>query len=106
MGYWTYYLAWIALTYALHRPWVMLGAVLFFVLRPFIPDPWVLARTWGRMRALEGQVAANPSNVTARRDLAELWLERLRPKRALELLDEARRRDPDDAELLYLTGLA
>jgi len=106
MGYWTYYLAFMALTYALHRPWVMLGAVVFFVLRPFIPDPVVLARTWSRARALDAQVAANPANVTARRDLAVLWLERLRPGRALTLLDEARRRTPDDAELLYLTGVA
>jgi predicted Zn-dependent protease len=106
MGYWTYYLAWIALTYALHRPWLMAGALVFFVLRPFIPDPVVLFRTFGRIRTLEAQIAANPANVTARRDLASIWLERLRPGRALELLDEARRRDPDNAELLYLTGLA
>jgi predicted Zn-dependent protease len=106
MGYWTYYLAWIALTYALHRPWVMAGAVVFFVLRPFIPDPFVLARTWGRIRSLDAQIAANPANVTARRDLAMLWLERLRPGRALALLDEARVRDPENAELLYLTGVA
>jgi predicted Zn-dependent protease len=106
MGYWTYYLAWMALSYAIHNPWAMVGAVVFFVLRPFIPDPFILLRTWGRLRALEAQVAANPANVTARRDLAVLWLERLRPRRALELLDEARKRAPDDAELLYLTGLA
>ena len=106
MGYWTYYLAWMALTYALHRPWMMVGALAFFVLRPFIPDPFVLARTWGRIRALDAQIAANPANVTARRDLAVLWLERLRPRRALELLDQARTRTPDDAELLYLTGVA
>jgi predicted Zn-dependent protease len=123
MGYWTYYLAWIALTYALHRPWMMVGALGFFVLRPFIPDPFVLARTWRRIRTLEGQIAANPANVTARRDLAEIWLTRLRPRRALALLDEARaRRDGGsaskppaesaapiataDAELLYLTGVA
>lgn len=106
MGYWTYYLAWIALTYALHRPWMMVGALGFFVLRPFIPDPFVVARTWGRIRALDAQISANPANVTARRDSAVLWLERLRPRRALELLDEARKRAPDDAELLYLTGLA
>ena len=62
MGYWTYYLAWIALTYALHRPWLMVGALVFFVLRPFIPDPWVLARTFGRIRALEAQIAANPAD--------------------------------------------
>jgi hypothetical protein len=106
MGYWTYYLAWIALTYALHRPSLMVGALLFFVLRPFIPDPWVLAKTFGRIRALEAQIAANPANVTARRDLATLWLERRRPGRALSLLDEARVRAPKDAELLYLTGIA
>lgn len=106
MGYWTYYLAWIALTYALQRPWLMVGALIFFVLRPFIPDPVVLVRTFGRIRALESQIAANPANVTARRDLAVLWLERMRPGRAKDLLDEARRRHPDDAELLYLTGVA
>jgi predicted Zn-dependent protease len=106
MGYWTYYLAWIALTYALHRPWLLVGALVFFVLRPFIPDPIVVARTWSRMRALEAQVLANPANITARRDLAVLWLERMRPRRALSLLDEARARAPNDPELLYLTGLA
>jgi predicted Zn-dependent protease len=106
MGYWTYYLAWMALTYALHRPWMMAGLVVFFVLRPFLPDPFVLARTWGRIRALDAQIAANPANVTARRDLAVIWLTRLRPRRALTLLDEARTRTPADAELLYLTGVA
>ena len=106
MGYWTYYLAWRALTYAMHRPWMLAGALVFFVLRPFIPDPLVQARTWGRIRTLDAQIAANPANVTARRDLAVLWLERLRPRRALQLLDEARTRTPDDAELLYLTGVA
>ena len=106
MGYWTYYLAWIAFTYAVHRPWMLVGALVFFVLRPFIPDPFVLAGTWGRIRTLDAQIAANPANVTARRDLAVLWLARLRPRRALALLDEARRRSPDDAELLYLTGVA
>src|ERR1700733_14138451 len=106
MGYWTYYLAWTLLSYAVHQPWMLAGVVVFFVLRPFVPDPWVLARTWGRIRSLEAQIAANPANVTARRDLAVIWLERMRPRRALALLDEARRRDPGDAELLYLTGLA
>jgi len=106
MGYWTYYLGWILLTYALHQPWMIVGVAVFFVFRPFIPDPVLLARTWGRIRSLDAQIAANPSNVTARRDLAEIWLSRLRPGRALELLDEARKRHPDDAELLYLTGVA
>src|SRR5205814_2378681 len=45
-------------------------------------------------------------NITARRDLAVIYLQRLRPRAALKLLDEARQREADDAELLYLTGLA
>ena len=106
MGYWTYYLGMMLLTYGLHQPWMLAGVAVFFVFRRFIPDPVVLARTWGRIRALDSQIAANPSNVTARRDLAVIWLERLRPGRALELLDEARLRHPDDPELLYLTGVA
>ena len=106
MGYWLYYLGFLALTFALQRPWVMVGVLVFVALRPFVPDPIVLARTWGKIRALDAQIAANPANVTARRDLAIIWLERLRPRRALELLDEARLRAPDDAEMLYLTGLA
>lgn len=106
MGYWTYYLGLLALTFALQRPWVMLGVVIFVVLRPFIPDPVVVARTWRKLRSLEAQIEANPANITARRDLAVLWLERLRPGRALELLEEAQKRAPNDAELLYLTGVA
>jgi tetratricopeptide (TPR) repeat protein len=88
------------------RPWVMAGVLVFFVLRPFIPDPWVLVKTFGRIQTLGAQIGANPANVSARRDLAELWLERLRPRRALSLLDQARQRDPNSAELLYLTGVA
>jgi predicted Zn-dependent protease len=106
MGYLTYYAGWMLLSYALRSPWAMAGALVFYVLRPYIPDPLVVLKTYGQMRILDAQIAANPANVTARRDLAMLWLERLRPGRALELLREARRRAPNDAELLYLTGLA
>jgi len=94
------------LTYVLQQPLLLVGIVVFFLLRPFVPDPWVIARTWGHIRRLDAQIAANPANVTARRDLAQLWLTRMRPGKALSLLEEARRRDPKNAELLYLTGLA
>ncbi len=106
MRYWTYYLAMFFLSYALARPWVMLGAIVFFFLRPVLPDPWVLWSTRGLIRSLKSQIAANASNVTARRDLARIYIDRLRPGAALSLLDEARARHPDDAELLFLTGLA
>jgi predicted Zn-dependent protease len=105
MAYWWYYFAMIFLSYALHRPWFMVGILIFFLVRPILPDPVVLLRTWGTIQKLNAQIEANPANVTARRDLAIVWLERLRPRRALELLDEARQRSPNDAELLYLTGV-
>ncbi len=106
MGYFTYYLALMLLAFVLQRPPLLLGIVVFLILRPFLPDPVVLVRTWGRIRALDRQIEANPANVTARRDLAMLWLERMRPGRALELLVEADKRDPNNAEILYLMGLA
>jgi tetratricopeptide (TPR) repeat protein len=84
----------------------LIGIVVLFLLRNHIPDPWVLFRTWGRISSLRRQIDANPQNVTARRDLALIYLERLRPGAALELLEQALKRFPDDAELLYLQGLA
>ncbi len=106
MGYWTYYLAWMLLAYATQYPWLALGALAFVALRRFVPDPFVILQTMGRIRGLRQQIEANPSNVTARRDLATIYLQRLRPRAALKLLDEARQRAPNDAELLFLTGLA
>lgn len=105
-GYWSYYLIWILLAWGLQYPWLLGGVALFFLLRRFIPDPWILLRTAGRIRSLRTQIEANPHNTTARRDLARIYLARLRPRAARRLLDEARRRHPEDAELLYLSGLA
>lgn len=106
MGYWTYYLLMMALWYLVDQPLLLVGIVVIFLLRDRIPDPVVLMRTAGRIRTLRTQIAANPANVTARRDLARVYLERSLPKRALVLLEEARKRHPDDPELLFLTGLA
>jgi tetratricopeptide (TPR) repeat protein len=55
---------------------------------------------------LEVEVAENHDNVTARRDLARHWLHRGRPRRAIPLLEEARRRDRESAELPLLLGKA
>jgi len=106
MGYFTYYIGIMLLAFVLQRPPLLAGIIVFLILRPFLPDPVVLLRTFGRIRALDRQIEANPANVTARRDLAMLWLERMRPGRALELLVEADRRDPNNAEILYLMGLS
>ncbi len=106
MGYWVYYLAVLLAYWAADNPSVLVVLVLFFVLRRWIPDPFVLFRTFGRIGTLREQIAANPANVTARRDLARIYLERLRPRSALKLLDEALSRDAESPELLYLRGLA
>jgi tetratricopeptide (TPR) repeat protein len=107
MGYyWAYYLVVLLAYWASDHPAILLGLVLLFVARRWIPDPWVFMRTFGRIRALRGQVRANPANVTARRDLARIYLERLRPGAALALIDEARERDHASTELLFLRGLA
>lgn len=106
MGYWTYYLLFIVAWLVIGHPWLLLGILLVFLFRRFIPDPWILLRTFGQVRRLRAQIDTNPSNATARRDLARIYLSRMRPRAALQLLDEARQRDPDNPELLYLTGLA
>jgi tetratricopeptide (TPR) repeat protein len=105
-SYFTYYLAWIFLSYALRTPWLLLGVVVFLVLRRFIPQPGALMRLFGRARSLRGQVEVNRSNITARRDLAVLYLDGLRARAAVPLLQEGLALSPNDPELLYLSGLA
>lgn len=106
MGYFAYYLIWIGLSFALRYPALAVFALVFWFLRDRLPDPLKWARGYARASRLEQQVATNPANVTARRDLARAYLEGFRPGRALAFLEEARRLRPDDAELLFLTGLA
>jgi tetratricopeptide (TPR) repeat protein len=106
VGYFAYYLAWIGLSFALRYPALAVFALVFWFLRDRLPDPFKWLRGYALASKLEQQVALNPANVTARRDLARTYLEGFRPGRALEFLKEARALRPDDAELLFLTGLA
>jgi tetratricopeptide (TPR) repeat protein len=105
-SYFTYYLAWMLLAYALRRPWFLAGVLFFLILRRYIPDPLALFRALSRGRKLRVQVTINPANVTARRDLANIYLDVLRPRAALKLIQEALARTPNDPELLYLSGVA
>jgi tetratricopeptide (TPR) repeat protein len=106
MTYWLYYLAWLLAAWGARRPALLLGVLVFLAIRRWLPDPSALWDGLRRLSALRALVALNPANVPARRDLALLLLELRRPRAALEVLAEARARTPDDAELLYLTGLA
>jgi tetratricopeptide (TPR) repeat protein len=105
-GYFYYMLAMMAFGLVSQNPWLLIPIGLVWLFRRWIPDPWVYVRTFGRISSLSRQIEANPSNVTARRDLAVIYLDRMRPGRAAELLADARKRFPDDAELLFLSGLA
>ncbi len=109
-GWGSYYLFWIVgpaiIAAVSSHPAVLVVVVIGFVARRWLPDPFLFLRYQGRIRNLETEVAANAGNVTARRDLARIWLEKHRPRRALPLLAEALARDPEAKELLYLQGLA
>jgi tetratricopeptide (TPR) repeat protein len=88
---WTYYLLYSVVT-------VVIGVA---------SRRWYLhLRSARRLQSLRAQVELNPANTVARTQLAEIWLERRRPARAVPLLEAALERDPDSAELRYLLGLA
>lgn len=106
MGYLGYYFAWLALSYLIRQPWLLLGLGLLWLVRGLLPPPGALFGALSRAGRLREQVRVNRANVTARRDLASIYIDLLRPRRALELLDEGLAVSPDDAELLYLKGLA
>jgi tetratricopeptide (TPR) repeat protein len=109
-GWGSYYLFWIVapvlIAAASSHPAVLLVVVVGLLARRWLPDPYLAFKYRGTVRALEVDVAANPGNVTARRDLASIWLEKRRAARALPLLEQALARDGKSPELLYLNGVA
>jgi tetratricopeptide (TPR) repeat protein len=116
MGYWGYYVVSFFLAYATRNPAAAGLALVFWLCRGFLPDPVVWLRTWGRMSRLKSEIELNPSNMMATRDLARLYLERKRPSKAIELIEQTRQRmaestrhpqgSLDDAELLVQLGIA
>lgn len=116
MGYFSYYLLSIALAIAVKNPAAAGVALVFWLCRGFLPDPVVWFRTMGRISKLKNDIAMNPANLIATRDLARLYVERKRPRRAIEIIEQTRQRmaestrhpqgSLDDAELLYQLGIA
>jgi len=106
MGYLPFYLLATVAAYALQYPWLLGAGLVVFLLRPWIPDPYLFFKHLRRVRLLKAEIAQNPENLVARRDLAKVWLEKRRPRRAIPLLESARRRAPEDGELALLYGRA
>jgi tetratricopeptide (TPR) repeat protein len=107
---WTYYAFWLIVPTALWlvsaHPSVLVIIAVALVARRWLPDPVLYLRHAGRVRSLQQQVEINPANATARAQLAEVWLAKRRPRRAIPLLTQALERDEKSAELRYLLGLA
>ena len=106
MGYLAYYLFVFGASYALRYPYLLAAVAVVWLCRRWLPDPYLYFKHAGHVRRLRAEIAHNAENVTARRDLAKIWLTKKRPRRAIVLLEEARRRDRDSAELPFLLGKA
>jgi tetratricopeptide (TPR) repeat protein len=106
----SYYLFWIVapalVAVVTSHPSALILVVVGLVARRWLPDPYLALKHSARIRKLAVEAGTNPGNVTARRDLAAIWLEKRRPQRALPLLDQALERDPGSVELLFLRGMA
>lgn len=108
-GNWgSYYLFWIVapaiIAVATSHPAVLIVVLVGLIARRWLPDPFLAIRHSARAHKLAVEVSANAGNVTARRELAAIWLEKRRPQRALPLLEQALARDPESPELLFLRG--
>ncbi len=107
---WTYLAFWLLVPTVLAlvsaHPSVLVIGVVALVARRWMPDPVLYFRHASRVRTLAEQVQLNPANATARAQLAEIWLAKRRPRRAIPLLEQALARDTSSAELHYLLGLA
>jgi tetratricopeptide (TPR) repeat protein len=109
-GWGSYYLFWIVapalLAVVSSHPAFLVVIVVGLVARRWLPDPILFFKHQARVRSLQTDIDANAANATARRDLAKIWLEKHRPRRALPLLEQAIARDSQSIELLYLSGVA
>jgi len=106
----SYYLIWLVAPLLVgvfsNHPILLLVVAVGLLARRWLPDPYLFFKYAGRVRSLRTDIDANPHNAAARRELALIYLDKRRPKKALPLVIAALERDPSSADLLYLKGLA
>jgi tetratricopeptide (TPR) repeat protein len=106
----SYYLFWLAVPAVLAavsaHPSILLVFVVALLARRWLPDPYLFLKHANRVNALKNELHLNPANAHVQVQLAEIWLAKRRPRRAIPLLEHALERDPESAELRYLLGLA
>jgi tetratricopeptide (TPR) repeat protein len=109
-GWWTYWAFWIAIPVVIalvtSHPAVLILVAVGLLGRRWLPDPFLIVARFNLAQRLRRDVAANPANRVAHRQLAQLYLERRRPALALPHIEKALAGEPESAELLHLRGLA
>ena len=93
--YWLYYAATLFAAVAQRNPYIAFGFLFLLAVRPWLPDPVVIWRNFGRIGSLKRQVELNPANITARRDLGQAYLDLRWYGSAQRFLDEAQKRRLD-----------
>jgi hypothetical protein len=97
----SFYLFWMvaptALSLVTAYPAILLAVPVAWAARRWLPDPLLAIKHARQVRTLEAEIRVNPNDVTARRNLAMIWLERRRPARALPLIEQALGREPDSS---------
>ena len=88
------------------HPYILVIAILIYVFRDRIPNPSEMFRRQKAFSRLKREVAINPYDSVARRDLGMVLLDKWRPREALDNFLEALKKEKDSAELNHFVGLA
>ena len=100
---WLFY--WLLFDVFLRYPYIVVTLVLLYYFRDRIPSPTAYFQRQKAFTRLKQEVAINPHDSTARRNLGFILLEKNRPKEALDNFLDALKKD-DSAEINHFAGVA
>ena len=93
-------------TILLRHPYVLVAVVAAYLLRDRIPSPSAWLRRQRQFARLKYEVAVNPYDSVAGRNIGMVLLDKGRPAEALTHLLEALKKEPGSAEINHLVGLS